>query len=353
MRLKCPKKRQRGIRIMCPKISIIVPVYNVEAFLPDCINSILNQKVKELEVILINDGSVDGSGTICNEFASVDKRVKVIHTKNQGASAARNSGIQLAKGEYIGFVDSDDTICEYMYEKMYQRAIQEDSDIVACGYMEIDNSTGLRQQWITPLNNQLLIEGQNIRKTFEESLIKNKILGYASLCNKLYKRSFIVNNQLKIKEDIKIAEDLCFNIEVLARAKRICAINEPLYKYRRINSESIMNKKEGAFRQHLKARREILFTLKRNGIDKYVYESCVRFENSKTIAEYIERLKLILKDVIFRKRKIREINELLNDPTFINALFNYDGKSFVLKAKLLIFFIKGIFVFKKNEKYFV
>ena len=102
------------------ELTIIVPVYNVEKYLKKCVYSIINQTYKNIEVILVDDGSPDKCGMICDEFVSVDSRIKVIHKRNGGLSSARNAGIEIAKGQYIGFVDSDDTIEPFMYEKLYQ-----------------------------------------------------------------------------------------------------------------------------------------------------------------------------------------------------------------------------------------
>ena len=114
------------------KISIIVPVYKVERYLENCIESIINQTFKDFELILVDDGSPDRCGLICDNYAKKDERIKVIHKKNEGLSAARNSGIQIAKGEYIAFVDSDDCINKNMYETLYDTAIENKSDIVVC-----------------------------------------------------------------------------------------------------------------------------------------------------------------------------------------------------------------------------
>ena len=108
---------------MRDSISIIVPVYNVEKYLEKCIDSILNQSYQNLEIILIDDGSTDNSGSICDEYKKKDQRVQVIHQKNQGQSSARNAGLNIAKGSYIGFVDSDDWIEQNMYEKLYKNII--------------------------------------------------------------------------------------------------------------------------------------------------------------------------------------------------------------------------------------
>ena len=197
---------------MRPRISIIIPLYNVEDYIEYCLKSILNQRFEEYEVILINDGSTDKSRKIIDKYAINDERIKVIHKNNEGASKARNLGIEKAKGEYIAFVDSDDTINNMMYEKMYSIAIHKDADIVACGYKEINYKSNEIYEYINPLDNSLELQGEEIKKKIEELLYFNRILGYSSLCNKLYKSECIKNNKLRINERIKIAEDLCFNI---------------------------------------------------------------------------------------------------------------------------------------------
>ena len=120
-----------------PTISIIVPVYNVEEYIHKCINSILAQTYKDFELILINDGSPDNSGIICDEYARADSRIKVIHQQNSGLSAARNAGLAVAKGDYIGFVDSDDWIDKSMYESMITEAQTLEADIVICDYYKV------------------------------------------------------------------------------------------------------------------------------------------------------------------------------------------------------------------------
>ncbi|MCL2208530.1 MAG: glycosyltransferase [Treponema sp.] len=115
-------------------ISIIVPVYNAGQYLEKCVNSILDQTYKNIEVILVNDGSIDESGAICDAFAEADKRVKVIHKQNGGEGSARNTGIDIAMGEYIGFVDNDDSIDPIMYESMYTKIKETNADICICGY---------------------------------------------------------------------------------------------------------------------------------------------------------------------------------------------------------------------------
>ena len=121
------------------KLSIIMPVYNVKNYIRKCIESVLEQKFIDYELILVDDGSNDGSGVICDEYSKKDKRIIVIHQKNKGLSGARNSGINIAKGEFIGFIDSDDWIHKNMYYDLVNIAIKEKSDIVQCGYIKTEN----------------------------------------------------------------------------------------------------------------------------------------------------------------------------------------------------------------------
>ena len=137
------------------KLSIIVPVYNVEPYLRRCIDSILAQTFTDFELILVDDGSPDNCPAICDEYAEKDPRIVVIHKQNGGLSDARNAGLDIARGEYIGFVDSDDYIDAEMYEKMYNAAIMHNSDIVSCAYERIDISKGKRSVSISISDNIL------------------------------------------------------------------------------------------------------------------------------------------------------------------------------------------------------
>ncbi|MBR4316077.1 MAG: glycosyltransferase, partial [Alphaproteobacteria bacterium] len=121
------------------KISIIVPVYNVQKYLDKCLKSIISQTLTDIEIILVDDGSTDSSGLICDKYAKKDKRIKVVHQKNARQGAARNAGIKLATGDYIGFVDSDDYITSDMFEKLYKKAYIYDADIVMCDYANVKN----------------------------------------------------------------------------------------------------------------------------------------------------------------------------------------------------------------------
>lgn len=204
-----------------PKISIIVPVYNVEQYLKKCIDSILIQTFKNIEVILVNDGSTDNCGEICDEYLSKDPRVRVIHQKNEGLSEARNAGINIAKGEYIGFIDSDDWIEPTMYEILYSLSIKYNADISTC---LIKHHGKNQKSNIEKSVNQVQVF--NSQEAIER-LYNNSLSGFIA-CNKLYKRNLF--------EDIKypkgrVYEDAAVMYRLFDQASKIVFINEQLYNY--------------------------------------------------------------------------------------------------------------------------
>jgi glycosyltransferase involved in cell wall biosynthesis len=206
------------------KLSIIVPVYNAEPYLRRCIDSILAQTFTDFELILVDDGSPDNCPAICDEYAEKDPRIVVIHKDNGGISDARNAGLDIAKGDYIGFVDSDDYIDAEMYEKMYNAAIMHDSDIVSCTYERIDISRGKRSVSIS-ISDNILTSGNNI---LEDYYSKTKWLIFTAVWNKIFKKELFDNIRFpkgKIYEDEYITPDLysiCGNTYIM---------KDPFYKY--------------------------------------------------------------------------------------------------------------------------
>lgn len=183
------------------QLSVIVPVYNVETYLKRCVDSILEQTFKEFEVILVDDGSLDNSSEICNKYSKSDKRVKVIHKKNGGLSSARNAGLNIAKGKYIAFIDSDDYISKDMFKTMINLAFSSNYDIVSCGFRRFyENScndsvckgTIYKYRNIEPLANYLL-EYDNVNRKID-----------TVVWNKIYKRELF--NDITFPEG-KIYED--------------------------------------------------------------------------------------------------------------------------------------------------
>lgn len=211
---------------MDPIISIIVPIYNVGKYLPKCIESILNQTFKNFELILVNDGSTDNSGVVCDDYAKKDTRIKIIHKSNGGVSSARNAGLYVAKGEYIGFVDPDDYIDKNMYEKLYRLCIDNNSDIAICRFNREINGKIQNKE-----STEEIIELNNMEVMNE--LFKGNLYRF-SLCNKLFSKKCF-NDVLFPKE--RIHEDLSTTYKLFANSKKAVYINYCGYIYvRRENS---------------------------------------------------------------------------------------------------------------------
>lgn len=217
------------------KISIIVPVYNVEKYLSECLDSILNQLYKNIEIILINDGSKDNSGSICDEYAKKDKRIKVIHKENEGVSIARNVGVKNASGDYIAFVDSDDTIDKKIYTNMIKVINETNSDLVMCRYKRVFNN-GTSEIEEEPLREGIYDEKQIFNELILDmigndfsNMSKPLIMG--STCRCLYRKEIIDTYNIKFPV-IKIAEDMLFHLYYLASCNKVYVINEALYNYR-------------------------------------------------------------------------------------------------------------------------
>ena len=211
---------------MDPIIRIIVPIYNVGKYLPKCIESILNQTFKNFELILVNDGSTDNSGVVCDDYAKKDTRIKIIHKSNGGVSSARNAGLYVAKGEYIGFVDPDDYIDKNMYEKLYRLCIDNNSDIAICRFNREINGKIQNKE-----STEEIIELNNMEAMNE--LFKGNLYRF-SLCNKLFSKKCF--NDVLFPEE-RIHEDLSTTYKLFANSKKAVYINYCGYIYvRRENS---------------------------------------------------------------------------------------------------------------------
>lgn len=206
-----------------PLISIIIPVFNTRQYLKECIESVINQTYTNLEIITIDDGSTDGSGEILDEYRKSDPRIKVIHKKNAGVSAARNTGLSLASGDYIGFVDSDDYCVQDMFEQLVDTAMTESADAVICAF----------------IGDKKNIDNLSMSFSSREAIIEmNKgALFMGHLPNKLLKKELL--SDIKFNEDISILEDLLFLNYALLQAEKVVYINKELYYYRE-NMESAL-----------------------------------------------------------------------------------------------------------------
>lgn len=214
-------------------VSVIVPVYNVEEYLDECIQSIVNQSYKNLEIILVDDGAKDNSGNVCDQWKEKDDRIKVIHQENMGASGARNSALDMIEGEYICFVDSDDTIDEQYIELMYQNMIDNNSDMCIGQYYRKDLKSGekIYEQKSDMINNNM------DWRYFMKMVYQNNY--YATSCIKLFKAFLFDNVRYPIG---KKHEDSAVILDIAIHCHNISQIEEALYYYRE-RPLSIMNEK--------------------------------------------------------------------------------------------------------------
>lgn len=221
-------------------VSIIIPVYNVEKYLHQCLDSVLRQSYQELEVVLVDDGSKDSSGKICDEYARKDNRFKVLHCENSGASAARNIGLNIAQGEYIYFLDSDDWLAENTIEALYSRAIEENADVVFFDAYTFDEKNG------TKSNNNYSRKKKYCSQSGCEmmrELLENKEFR-VSPCLIFSKKSLFETQSLRFEEGI-MYEDMIMAYQIFSVAERVTQVQQFLY-YRRYRINSVMTTKKGA-----------------------------------------------------------------------------------------------------------
>lgn len=202
------------------KISIIVPVYNVEQYLEKCVESLIRQSYHNLEIILVNDGSTDTSAKLCDFLSKKDDRIKVIHKENGGLSDARNHGVNAASGEYIGFVDSDDYIHEDMYHHLYEKITQEDADVAECNFTIVYEN---KFKYVTEEEYDLVL---NQEQYLQEYLSMKKL--YGATCARLIKASIAKKIEFPVG---KVYEDMYYALELIQIAKKYVITSKPYYYY--------------------------------------------------------------------------------------------------------------------------
>lgn len=205
-----------------PLISVIVPVYKVEEYLSRCVDSLLNQTYENLQVILVDDGSPDNSGTICDAYAGQDSRVKVIHKVNGGLSSARNAGIDAAQGDYLSFVDSDDWLEPDSYEHMMAAALQHDVKLVCAGRYDVNSETGVRKLGLCPPRDEVISGTELARRIFVWDNIDS------AACDKLYHRSLF--RQIRYPLGV-VSEDVPTTYRIALDAGNVAMCAKPIYNY--------------------------------------------------------------------------------------------------------------------------
>ncbi len=233
------------------KISVILPVYNVEKYLREAVASVQRQTLGEIEIILVDDGSTDGSGSICDAIAREDARVRVIHQENGGLTAAWKQGVRQATGAYIGFVDSDDWVQEDMYERMFQAAKEQDADIVCCGIRHVFEDGG-HADWDDEMQlpRDCYTQEELAEEVFPILLNNGSFMGRGMQPNrvsKLIRRELVLEGMQLCDEQVSVGEDLQFSFSIFTLAKKIVILPHYLPYFYRVNGASMTGGSDPAY----------------------------------------------------------------------------------------------------------
>lgn len=341
---------------MKPTISVIMPIYNAANHMSESINSVLNQTFKDMELILVNDGSTDGSKKICDNYAALDDRIQVIHQKNQGVSEARNTGINRARGKYINFIDADDTIESHTYELLIKYAQVSDYDLIIYGmHFDYYNEGFFLNTKTEKIHSNIILERSQIRQEFFY-LYQNNYL--SPIWNKLFKASLIKENRIYFNSEMAILEDLNYTLEVLNCVDEILVIPDALYHYYNDISESLFTRRPNIdYMNNFK----ILDSQLRKVGNNLGLKTKKDFEkiNNIILRSYITYLEYIFHTEITWKEKYIKTAKFINDKEVKNASHNtkYEKSGLILinlliknKMKLSLFILMTGYNFIKNYK---
>lgn len=316
-----------------PEISVIVPVYNAEKYLRECVDSILHQTITDIELILVDDGSTDGSPVICDQYAAEDARVKAIHKPNGRAASARNAGLRAATGEYVAFVDSDDWISPDMYEKM----LEADADVVLCDYIRFQGEKEF------PFTQPNVAGGfyhkQQITEKIYPHLVMDGIEYPITISNwvMLIKRSIVVENRLSYREDIHISEDAPFGSEVLYCAKTFAYLKgEHFYHYRMTAGSASKTYQPWWWDSSLKINEET----------ERFFAKCEDYDFTQQIKSnmfYLARAEIyyILSDKRLSKKEQNEkIKAVMHHPRVVRMMDGFNVNPYPLSFKMLYWSIR-------------
>ncbi len=320
------------------KISIIVPIYNVSDYLNECLDSIINQTYKNLEIICINDGSTDNSLEIVKFYAQKDKRIIIVDKQNGGVSSARNCGIKIATGNFLTFVDPDDYLEQNAIEKLHETIIENDVDIVRGNfYKNINDRQRLANEKLNEFYNRV-IDNKEIKEKIVIKIINGSIKCYVNLL--LIKKYIVEKFHILFDEKIYIMEDIIFYLTLFMKIDKIYFLDIPLYHYR-MNPNSLTNSPKYSVRNMynmIDVNESITQILINNNIrNKMIYI----MKDSAYCNAIVTNIYIIFKQQK-KNRKIiyKYINTLLENKRFLNILENCQEKTLNLRSRIPIMLIK-------------
>lgn len=328
---------------MNPKVSVIIPIYNVEKYLDRSVGATRNQTLKDIEIILVDDESPDNCPQMCDKFKEEDSRIKVVHKKNGGLGLARNSGLDVATGDYVFFLDSDDYIDLDTLECMYNAAVANDADFVRVdNYRESADGRILNSNYVPPMR-EGLYEKEELRNTllFPQFGMGPKENGdkyvSCSVWRNLYKKEIIDDSNLRfVSERVMISEDIPFNLDFMIRANRAYVINRKFYHYIVNETSLTQSYKADRFDKEL----DLYRGLKERLNDYGVYDACEIRMNRFLMTR---ARKSIRREFIGNKNKAeakKNVKRILEKPELREILNTYDSSGLPKKYQLVFMAMK-------------
>lgn len=320
-----------------PKVSIVVPIYNVEKYLHRCIDSLVNQTLKDIEIILVDDESPDNSPKICDEYAQRDSRIKVIHKKNEGLGLTRNAGLAVATGEYVAFIDSDDWVDLTMYEILYTIAQEKQCDTVYCSLQHYYSPSRIVP--FKEVETECFFHGREAVDNFLLDMLaptpeyRSDVKYMVSVCKAIYSRSIIEKHHLRFISERKVAsEDMIFHIQYLRFAEHIGFIPEYFYNYYQ-NQNSITHTYTDAKIERLKK-----FVIEMDStFMQYFPRHIYQLRLQRKALHYL-RIALYIKFQMVKKEafvcQCMELGKICNDAIFSQTLTGFPYKKLPMKHKL-------------------
>lgn len=301
-------------------ISVVIPVYNVEKYLSECLDSVIYQTYKNLQIILVDDGSTDSSGKICDEYAEKDDRITVVHQSNAGAGAAKNTGLELIDGDYFSIIDSDDYIELDMYEKMVNSLEKYNSDIAQCLFRNVFVNDSFDRKYKIKGNYPKILTS---KKFLSELLYDWK---YAIFANKVFKTSLLKDIRFPVGRKI---DDEFFTYKLVCNAKKIVNLNSVLYNYR-MRKTSVMNENDSdrfiydridCFIERYNYVSNVFPSLERKYLLK-LYDGLLYF---KTLLNNTEKIESIISKI--ETPKITKVEQFLEVMRFKKLVNDFDDES--------------------------
>ncbi len=325
-------------------ISFIVPVYNAEDYIEECVQSLLRQTYEKIEILLINDGSKDRSGSLCDAFAAADRRVRVIHKENGGVHTARNMGISEAKGEYLMFVDADDWIDPVTAERTVEIIEKYQADVVRFTYMrELENGSSKKSNTFVK---EGFSEGPECQKVFRQTM---GLIGkewsrpenfnfLATTCTSAYRKDLMIRNEVRFepREAIGSFEDGLFNLKFIRHADRFYYMDEPFYHYRKTNAESCT----ANYRVNYLQKQTYLFTQLQQMAAEEADPVLEKAFYNRVVFSNLELCLNVVKSQKSSKEQRAEMKEILNSPIHCDARKYIVLSNYPLKWKVYFFLVK-------------